>query len=170
MIVKLKYLLISIDKLIINNLQSLKEDRNAVSQLLSSYWPFNVSTRILHTLFYCLSILIHPNLDGYLARIPFSVIIQISSTCHELLILKQKMFVIIPIIHGIKVADILLQISNILQHHPKTHTNKSSKSVFKNYFRFLQNETFCNFSFDCNGCNCHGKMHWQICSCRDRGW
>ena len=49
-----------------------------------------------------------------------------------------KMFVNILRIHFIKVAEISLLTSTILQRHPKTHTNKSSKSVFIYHFRFLQ--------------------------------
>ena len=35
---------------------------------------------------------------------------------------------------------------------------------------FNQNESFWNFAFDCNGCNCNGKMYGRISPCRDWGW
>ena len=57
------------------------------------------------------------------------------------------MFVNILRIHFIKVAEISLLTSTILQRHPKTHTNKSSKSVFKNYFLFLQKWNFLQLFF-----------------------
>ena len=32
---------------------------------------------------------------------------------------------------------------------------------------FNQNESFSSLAFDCNGCNCNGKMYWRISSCGD---
>jgi len=32
---------------------------------------------------------------------------------------------------------------------------------------FNQNESFSNFAFDCNGCNCNGKMCGKISPRRD---
>ena len=56
---------------------------------------------------------------------------------------------------------------HIIQRHLQSFQASSSLKDNKDFY---QNALFANFAFDCNGCNCNGKMCGKISPRRDGGW